>query len=637
MSLEDDGEFARAEEFFLKSGKPREAIEMHLHQRDWAAALRICASHDESAVTEVRAAQARDAAEKGDIEAAERLFLDARQAQQAVNLHREAGRWDDAVRVAAAHLPRELAALERERFRATGSSGAAAAPSSGAGAGYGASMDADDAESLLALAARKEAQGDVRGAVATLLRLGADHVSASASASAIAQQLQHAAQLAVSVQGAGAKDSCRQLSGTLVELGEQEAAAEVLAGVGLVEEAVQLLRSHKRFAAAEQLALKHGASALASAARREHEAHLASAGDVDALAEQNQAVAAEVYAKAGQWGKVRALAEKQGGDSVPRYAVSHATALVQQEQHRRALAVWAEHGLALAPRTLLLAKRIAQEVTRLSEPEGSAPAGGPDGVAQPSRERAWQLLRSALGSLLEQVAADEGLQAQLQQPHADALAQLQKLHWAATMQARVLAAAAAGLSSVAAKTATALLREVSSLHSEHAFYQAGLHSKAAATERNSFGSHAYVLLNRFADIYHLIDDASSFAVGNADFRDTELPPPEQTPLPAAHAVSQTDFDEVDMWLLDAVPSNPSLLTAACAKCRKNTFVGNLNCHVCRFRGEACAMTGLRLSAQAQFVATCTNCNSKCNKADFNAWVEHFGKCPCCDVKQQTQY
>lgn len=40
MSLEDEGSFAAAEAAFVRAEKPREAIEMHLHSRDWAAAVR---------------------------------------------------------------------------------------------------------------------------------------------------------------------------------------------------------------------------------------------------------------------------------------------------------------------------------------------------------------------------------------------------------------------------------------------------------------------------------------------------------------------------------------------------------------------------------------------------------------------
>jgi intraflagellar transport protein 172 len=37
MALEDEGNFERAEEEFIKAKKPQEAIDMYVHQRKWEA------------------------------------------------------------------------------------------------------------------------------------------------------------------------------------------------------------------------------------------------------------------------------------------------------------------------------------------------------------------------------------------------------------------------------------------------------------------------------------------------------------------------------------------------------------------------------------------------------------------------
>lgn len=43
--LEAEGNFDRAEEFFLKAGKQREAVLMHLQNKNWDAAERISKYH----------------------------------------------------------------------------------------------------------------------------------------------------------------------------------------------------------------------------------------------------------------------------------------------------------------------------------------------------------------------------------------------------------------------------------------------------------------------------------------------------------------------------------------------------------------------------------------------------------------
>lgn len=53
MFLEDEGRFREAEGAFIKVGKPREAIDMYLHQQDWDAALRVADLCDPAAMSDI--------------------------------------------------------------------------------------------------------------------------------------------------------------------------------------------------------------------------------------------------------------------------------------------------------------------------------------------------------------------------------------------------------------------------------------------------------------------------------------------------------------------------------------------------------------------------------------------------------
>lgn len=53
MFLEDEGRFRDAEDAFIKVGKPREAIDMYMHQQDWTAALRVADLYDPAAMSDV--------------------------------------------------------------------------------------------------------------------------------------------------------------------------------------------------------------------------------------------------------------------------------------------------------------------------------------------------------------------------------------------------------------------------------------------------------------------------------------------------------------------------------------------------------------------------------------------------------
>ena len=99
LFLEDEERFAEAEAEFMKAGKPREAIDMYIHQQDWAQAGRVAEQYDPSAMPDVFVAQARVAVERKDFTRAETLFISAKKPELALKSYKEAGRWQDAIRV----------------------------------------------------------------------------------------------------------------------------------------------------------------------------------------------------------------------------------------------------------------------------------------------------------------------------------------------------------------------------------------------------------------------------------------------------------------------------------------------------------------------------------------------------------
>jgi intraflagellar transport protein 172 len=77
LLLEDEERFQEAETEFIHANKPREAIDMFIHQQSWVDALRVAERFDPSAVPDVYAAQGKAAAERGDFVRAEEMFVAA--------------------------------------------------------------------------------------------------------------------------------------------------------------------------------------------------------------------------------------------------------------------------------------------------------------------------------------------------------------------------------------------------------------------------------------------------------------------------------------------------------------------------------------------------------------------------------
>lgn len=124
MYLQDSGAFEAAEAAFLLANKPREAIEMYTHQQQWSAALRVAQAHDAASVTAIlrQKGDALVAADK--LTDAEAVFTQAHAPERAVRAYRNAGRWEDALRVARHWQPELVAETEAARAAAAHGSNA---------------------------------------------------------------------------------------------------------------------------------------------------------------------------------------------------------------------------------------------------------------------------------------------------------------------------------------------------------------------------------------------------------------------------------------------------------------------------------------------------------------------------------
>lgn len=76
----------KAEEEFLRAGKPREAIDMFVHQKAWSDACRVAENHDPPAVSDVLCAKAADMAAAGDRASAEDLYVRAAKPEKALQV-----------------------------------------------------------------------------------------------------------------------------------------------------------------------------------------------------------------------------------------------------------------------------------------------------------------------------------------------------------------------------------------------------------------------------------------------------------------------------------------------------------------------------------------------------------------------
>lgn len=123
MDYEDDGKFAEAEVEFLLANKPKEAILMYTHSRDWRSALRIAEQHFPDAVNDVLLSQAADALESDNYVEYEALLIRAERTDIILQHYKENEMWNDAIRIAKEYSPASLNELKRLQAKADRGSG----------------------------------------------------------------------------------------------------------------------------------------------------------------------------------------------------------------------------------------------------------------------------------------------------------------------------------------------------------------------------------------------------------------------------------------------------------------------------------------------------------------------------------
>lgn len=96
------------------TGKPREAVDMYLHNKDWEAAMRVAEQYDPTAITDILLAQACDLAEAGQYQLAEAMYLKAKRPEVALQMYRETKQWPQALRLAEAYLPSKVQEIHLE-------------------------------------------------------------------------------------------------------------------------------------------------------------------------------------------------------------------------------------------------------------------------------------------------------------------------------------------------------------------------------------------------------------------------------------------------------------------------------------------------------------------------------------------
>lgn len=256
--------FTEAETEFLLANKPKEAILMYTHSRDWRAALQVAENHLPSAINDVLLSQAAAALETRNYQEYEALLIRAERTDILLQHYKEQEMWNDAMRIAKEYIPSAISEIMRLQLKSTRKSGLS-----------------NDSNQLLQEASEYARMEQFRKAVDCLLKIN----ESNAEPPMIEQALIRASDICNQfLEGNDAIEIANQLAPRLILFNQIGVAVQLYLAAELPKEAVDVFIQSENWSKARRLA-KEIDPQLLTYVENQQKMRLRNDGNIDQLAD----------------------------------------------------------------------------------------------------------------------------------------------------------------------------------------------------------------------------------------------------------------------------------------------------------------------------------------------------------------
>eukprot|EP01006_Ploeotia_vitrea_P029927 TRINITY_DN62385_c0_g2_i1.p1 TRINITY_DN62385_c0_g2~~TRINITY_DN62385_c0_g2_i1.p1 ORF type:complete len:917 (-),score=137.59 TRINITY_DN62385_c0_g2_i1:98-2488(-) len=590
MYLEDEGRFKEAEEAFVKSGKPKEAIDMYIHQHDWINAMRVADQYDPPSVVDILVAQARVYFEAKQFEQAEQYLLRAGKPDLLVKIYKEAQMWSDAQRIARDYAPNRLNDVNEAYADWLQK--------------HGASQGGDNSGNSMDVARVWSDAGDYPRAIEAYISLDKN---THPNEEELVEGWKQAVSLAYNHCKEKLPPTLQVVKVKLVGLGRFQEAASMFEDLEQYEDAVDVYAQGHMWDKANNLARRISPELAEKVSLRQTEALMEKGSADDLYNSGNVLKAFELWAENKEWDKLMPKARKEGPGAVNKYSPQYVHFLINNSMFEEAGQAVAQDGMG--DQTDPDVMKVYMDFTKgfLS----LLPVKWDFG---PIREHLFQLA-NRMKVMADVVPIDE-LQTLCRIMHQYAVAEMARKN---------------GLQEISAKNTISLVRYCDIIPADKCFYDAGV-----AAKEMGWGPTAFVFLNKFFDITE--EDAAGTTFDNAEFSNSDLPP--EFVVPKVPVVSAEKIEDVRQWVLtEAVDDSAAhkFGTAQCPKCGDDKlFEASSGCRKCGTQFDKCVITGYPVLDPADRVA-CKSCGSPANRADWNTYIMKLKACPWCGNIQSSNF
>ena len=594
LYLEDEERYKEAELEFIQARKPREAVDMYIHQQAWSDALAVANTYDPTAASDIYISQARVKVDAGKYQHAEELFLLAAKPELALSMYKDAGMWVEALALAERHLPHmlsnvSLAYSQAEARRGTGGSKI----------------------NFISTGQQLEQKGQWDSAVDAYLNARQELIKDPGDLEeiwycAVAVARQH-------MPTNRCHDIVADVSRRLREIGRHETAAELLRESNDLRGAIECAIEGRCWAKARELAI--GSSEFEAEVDLAYQAALRSAEDTDGLFELgHRAAAMDILVERREWDKLWQKIDYEGFNFSVRakYAGLQAAQITSDGTNLiMAVRTLNQHGAPPPGSNMKMYRALVVAVLGQDHSQVHLDQKHHKTLVSELRNVLFDLGRSnketqhdALG-----VHTSDGFEQLLMATHYYNL-------YLTCMQH--------GLKGIALKISVTLIRYAGIIPIDKVFYLAGTIARDQGHDNLAF-----LLLNRYIDLTEAIDEESIDNIDNADFADaTNIPFPFDLPS-KQYLVEEEDREEIRDWVLSTCMDKSIDQQLPGSKLSLGTVYAGLYASDL----PTCIVTG---SPVQKWELLQVN-NSIANKVDWNQFVRKVKLCPWTQVEQNPIY
>lgn len=582
LFLEDENRFKEAEDEFIKAGKATEAIHMFQHQQDFHSALRLCKQYAPNMQGEILSSQAKYHFERGEFQRAEQCFLAAKMPESAVEMYSMAKMRNDAIRVAKDHAPHMI-------NRIMNSSSEPTSPE------------------------------EIRQA-ARILEQNRDYIRAIDAYLSITQEmtndfdlLEEVWERSVQIAMSNDKERLQQIimlvGKRLMALKRFDSAADMYAGIGHYEEAVNCFLIAEEFEKAREIvqSIQHTeiAGKLKVMVDNEHKNFLQKHGKAGGMMKVDPKAGMNMIIEGGDWIKALDKAKKTG--MLNEVLLKCTMKLTEDGSFGQAVKIFSVYGSPSEPMFMSIYKTLCVEV-----------------LAECQEQEIYDA-RVMMKNLIEGIYEKK----------TKVYKEFERYY--TVLQLLFLKNLCKGkqLNALYAKICISLLRYTNEVRVDKAFYEAGL-----ACQQEGWLNMGFIFLNRYLDLADAIFDPEGgvAALGEAtDFEETDIPVFD-IPLPDSNFTSEEQREKIKDWVLQVSMDqkvDQNLTFCACETCGNQMYEASLKCFNCNTTYECCLVTGYPVFRRT--LVTCSNCYRPANKEDWNQYLVANSTCPWCSSVQSQEY